>query len=354
MKRIISALIVVLLLVTMVTGCKKESNRPFDYDLTKYITLGDFMGIEYTYEVAEVTDEAVTQYVNSALSEKGYGEEVEITDRAVIVGDTANIDYEGKLDGVAFEGGSAQGHDLVIGSNSFIEGFEEGIVGMTVGETKDLKLTFPENYHSEDLKGKSVVFTVKVNAIKNKAYPELTDSIANELSSDCKTVAEYMDYARAQVLAANETNAVNEKENEIWGKIIEGVTVKSFPKDEVENYKKVIIENYDSSLQSQYGITYEEYIKEVYNKTLEDVDADLTAQAEGMLKEYMTIVAIARDQDLELSEEEYKAQADKYAAANGYATTEEFLEAVDESKFQLQLLIDIVMDYVVENAVEVK
>ncbi len=352
MKRILCAILTLLLTVTMVCGCKKqESIRPFDYDLSKHITLGKYVGVEYTYEVAEVTDESITSYINSALSEKGYGEEKEITDRAVQNGDTVNIDFVGTKDGVAFEGGSSQGHDLVIGSGSFIDGFESGLVGAKKGEKRTLDLTFPENYGNEELNGAAVKFDVTINSIKTKVYPELTDAIVAEIS-DKKTVAEYREYANAQVLAQNQQAATNKMESDIWSKIVSDTKAKSLPEKEIENYKNLILENYEQAAQSQYGVSYEEVLK-ASNLTLDDIDEELTAQAEQAVKEYMTVVAIARDQDLELTDEEYEKELSNYATSNGYKSAKEFKDAIDESQFYLSLVINRVMDFVVENAVNI-
>ncbi len=351
MKRIVSVILVLILMLTLVCGCKKESSRPFDYDLSKYITLGEYVGIEYTYSVDPVTDEAVESYVNSALSAKSYGEEKTITDRAVKVGDKVNIAFEGKLDGKAFDGGSSESYDLVIGSNSFIEGFEDGLVGAKTGEKRSLNLKFPENYGKDELNGKDVVFDVTVKSIKATVYPELTDEIVAEIS-DKKTVDEYMKYANEQVAIQNEQNAKNKMESDIWTKIISAVKVTDFPKAEVENYRKLLLENYENTAQQQYGVSYEELLK-AYGQTLEDIEPEIVQQAEQAVKEYMTIVAIARAEGLDITDEEYNEQLVKYAESNGYSSAKEFQAAIDESQFYLTLVIDKVMNFVIENATNV-
>ena len=137
-----------------------------DVDVDSLVVLGEYKGLKLEAEKSEVTDEMVESSLKSAFSMNPLMKEV--TDRAVQEGDTANIDYEGKFADtkVAFDGGTAQGYDLKIGSGSFIDGFEDGLIGVGIGETVDLNLTFPENYGSEDLAGKDVIFTVKVNSIK--------------------------------------------------------------------------------------------------------------------------------------------------------------------------------------------
>lgn len=350
-KRLFALLAAACMLITL-GGCNKSSKRPFNYDLSKYITLGDYIGVNYTYSVDEVTDEAVTSLINSELSSKGYGETIKITDRGIKNGDTANIDFVGKLDGEEFAGGSSTNHNLVIGSKSFIDGFEDGLIGVKTGDTVDINLTFPENYDNAELKGKDVVFTVTVNYITIVKYPELTDDLIAEIS-DYTTIDEYMKYANDSVAATNQKNAADKKKNDIWSKIVNDVEVKSLPEEEIENYKKLIIESYDSIASSQYGMTYEEFLKTYMGQTLDDVDENLTAQAKGAVKEYMTIVAIARAQNIEIGDEEYNEQVKNYSASNGYSDTEDFLKAVDEEQFYLSLLVEKVMNFVVDNAVQV-
>lgn len=352
MKKKIAVIAVFIIVLTLISGCKGKSNRPFDYDISKYIALGDYIGIEYTYSVEEVTEEAINSYINSALADKGYGEESDVTDRAVQNGDEVNISFVGRMNGEEFEGGSSDSYDLLIGSNSFIDGFEAGLVGVNKGETKVLDLKFPDDYGNEELNGKDVEFTVTVNSITTIVYPELTDEIVKEIS-DCQTVDEYNTYVNDQVQLTNEQNATNDKEMQIWNKIVENTTVYSYPENELTKYKEIILDSYDQSAQSQFGMSYEEFLKQAYNKTLEDIDDEIMEQVKATVKDYMTVVAIARDQDLDLTDEEYQSELESYAKSNGYSDTQEFLDAIDESQFYLSLLINRVMDFVVDNAVQI-
>ena len=151
-------------------GSKKdESGLKYlsDFKAEDYVKLGEYKGVEISVAEPEVTQEALEGAISVMLSEDSKVEPVEVTGRSVKAGDSVNIDYEGKLDGVAFEGGTAQGADLIIGSGRFIGGFEAGMIGMEIGETRDLDLSFPDPYTpNPDLAGKPVVFTVKVNSIK--------------------------------------------------------------------------------------------------------------------------------------------------------------------------------------------
>lgn len=354
MKKHIAAAAAIAIALTCLVGCKhKSSDIPFDYDLSKYLTLGQYTGIEYSYTEPQISDEDVTKYIHGKMSDKGYGENKEVTDRTVKNGDTVNIKFVGKVDGSEFEGGTSDSSDLEIGSNSFIEGFEDGCIGMSVGETKVLNLKFPENYGKENLNGKDVEFTVTVNKITETIYPEFTDDIAKELSSDYPTADEYKKYASEQVLNESISAAESQKENDIWTKVMANASFTSVPDDEVAKYKELLLKTYDSQAQSAYNMTYEELLKQAYNMTLDDIDDELTKQAETATKQYMVVMAIAREQNLTPDDEEFNKQVEKEAASNGYKSTDEFLKAIDKSQFYLKLTIDSVMDFVVENAKQV-
>ena len=191
--------------VTAVGGYMKDLNAE------DYVTLGEYKGVEVTLDEPEVTDEYLDGYIeyvqqNNAVS-------TPVTDRAVEMGDVVNIDYVGKIDGVAFDGGSAQGSDLTIGSGQFIDGFEDGCIGMKVGETKDVEATFPDPYkNNPDLAGKVAVFTVTVNSISVEEIPELTDEYVQSLSLEgCTNVEEYRAYVYDVLLEQQQESYESDK-----------------------------------------------------------------------------------------------------------------------------------------------
>ena len=161
------------------------------------VQLGDYKGLEIEKQSSELTDEEVQESIDHQLGH--LAEMVVKEDGAVEDGDTVNIDFDGYVDGEQFEGGQADGYDLEIGSGSFIPGFEEQLVGVKAGEEKDVNVTFPEEYHAEELAGKEATFKTKVNEIKFKDVPELTDEIANELDAEANTVDEYKENLRKRL-----------------------------------------------------------------------------------------------------------------------------------------------------------
>ena len=212
-----------------------------DIAVDDYVTLGEYKGLEVLQSKQEVTQQDVDNFIHYTL--EGYSELQPITDRDVVEnGDTANIDYEGKKDGVAFDGGTAQGQDLVIGSGTFIPGFEEGLVGVKVGETVDLDLTFPEEYHSEELAGQKVVFTVTVNSISRHVDPELTDEFVAGLGIEgISTVAEFQEYAKQGLEdQALEDFNYNVK-MQVLTLVMNNAQIQEPPAELVEKYKNVTV-----------------------------------------------------------------------------------------------------------------
>ena len=297
---------------TTVNG--ENNEKMYDYDLGEYVVLGEFPKV--TYDNASV-DELVADSVNQIAS--NFAETKEITDRAVKDGDTVNIDYVGTMDGVAFDGGTDQGYDLVIGSGNFIPGFEDGLIGHTLGEEVVLDLTFPDSYHVADLKGKAVVFTVKINKITESIVPELTDAMVESLEQDdYKTVAEFNAFITD--LATKEV---------IWETYVKSCEIKKYPEKEVDGYINNVISNY--TVQAQY-----------YNMTLESLLSIMGFSGLDQFKEYvekdvkntvateMVIYQTVREKKIEVSDEEYSTYALELAEENGIASVEELENQVDE------------------------
>lgn len=297
------------------TTANGESNgKLYDYDLGEYIVLGEFPKVIYDNEKV---DELVASTVNQVAS--NFADKKEVTDRAVKSGDTVNIDYLGKMNGVAFEGGEAKGFDLVIGSNNFIPGFEDGLIGHNIGEEVVLDLKFPDSYHVADLKGKAVVFTVKINKITETIVPELTDAMIDSLKRDeYKTVAEFKSFITD--LATKEV---------IWETYVRSCEIKKYPEKEVDGYVNNVISNY--TVQAQY-----------YNMTLENLLSAMGFSSIDGFKEYvetdvkntvateMVIYQTVREKKIEVSDDEYKIYALELAKENSIASVEEFEKQVEK------------------------
>lgn len=301
-----------------VEGEPEVANAVID---TEYVTIGDYTKLEIEkVEVAQVTDEQVQSEFDSYMA--AYAEEVEVTDRDVLEnGDIADIDYVGKIDGVAFDGGSANGYRLELGSNTFIDGFEAGLVGVKKGETKTLELTFPENYSNTEYAGKAATFDVTVNGIYKTQSPEITDAFVAE-KTEYDSIAAYKEAIKSQIQASNESTALNNKRGAIWAALAENAAVKKYNEEKVADY---IIEykNYmDSAISSTYGMTFDAYL-ETSGMTKDDFKATALSNSKSMAKQQLFLDAIAEKEGLKATEEDLAEYIKDYMESMGYTTEEE-------------------------------
>ena len=326
------------------TGTAIEFN-PADY-IEK---LAEYKGLEYSKMDTEATDAEIEERVKAFL--KNYPDK--ITDRAIKKGDTANIDYVGKKDGVAFEGGTANGFDLGIGSGSFIPGFEEGLVGKKPGETVDLNLTFPEDYRSEELKGAKVVFTVKINYILGEAPTELTDELV-KANTDFKTAEEYKADIKAKLEEGKKSEAKKAATRELLEKVVTTSAIKSVPKDAEDRYYEQIME-YWNNVSAQYGAELKDFVKEQFKFSEEEFEVEVRAQAVNAAKQLLVIRAIAEAEKLELTDEEYQAGLNNYYENSGAKGSMDL--AAFESNFGKARIADLILSekiekFLLENAKE--
>lgn len=265
--------------MALLTGCGGEKTA------SDYVTLGQYKGVEIT-AVPDVTDEAVETELVARFRD------------TVEEGDTVNIDYVGKKDDVAFDGGTAQGQELTIGSNTYIDGFEEGLVGVKVGETVDLDLTFPDPYQNNpDLAGAPVVFTVTVNSINGVVGAEMTDEVV-AANTSYATVDEY----RVAVKEELQELIDNEKKTALWEKVHGNATIKGYPEDEIEAYVNDVL-SYYQSMASYYGIDLATLLS-ANGLTEEQFKSDCEETARQETGRYMVLEAIAEAEGMTVSQEE--------------------------------------------------
>ncbi len=335
------------LLVGGLAGCGKETGELATLKTEKYVELGDYTGFQVSAEKQKVTEEDVDQYIDLALQNKV--EPVEVTDRAVEDGDTVNIDYEGKIDGETFDGGTAAGYDLVIGSGSFIAGFEDGLIGAALGETRDLDISFPDPYpNNTELSGKSVTFTVTVNAIK--AAPELNDELAATLDENCKTVEAY----RQKVLDDLTEDAKANFDNEIETQLIEQLSAKTtFKKDPPEEMVEEYLDRIKSNLETAakyYGVSFSQLLQAQYGITEEQFEEQARPGAVQSAQESILLQAIANKEGLNPTEEEVQAALEADAKNRGFESVDAFKEAIDELNYRDYTMVKKVLDFIKENS----
>ena len=321
-----------------------------EINVDEYVTLGEYKGLEVEATLIEITDAEIETVIEEYR--QGNAQLQEVTDRNMVQeGDIANIDYVGKKDGVAFDGGSDTGYDLTIGSGSFIAGFEEGLIGVEVGETVDLNLTFPENYHEDSLAGAEVVFTVTVNSISKMEAPEVTDEYVQSLEVEGVTTVEGW---RQYIKDALETTARDEYKYEVQlqllEKIMENATVKEAPEALQMKYKNVT----NSQMEYQaayYGIDLESFIEMAYGLDMETYDATITAAAAESAKLALICKKIGDIEGLDITDEELEASIEANYLSWGYASVEECKANMDEESYRDDLLIDEVLELLMEYAV---
>jgi len=320
-----------------------------EYVVSDYIKLGQYKGVEVTVDPLEVTEEDIDTAINAALVENTTTEE--ITDRTDVKnGDIVNIVYEGLKDGVAFDGGTATDFDLTIGSGSFIEGFEEQLIGAKVGDKKELNVTFPKEYtQSPDMAGQAVVFKVTVNAIKKEVVPVLNVEFV-QANSDYDTIDAYKESIRASLQAQNEKDMASQKTNNVIAAIIENSEISSYPQTLIDYYSTEM-KNYYTQYATQFGMDFAAFLT-ASEVTEEEFSSQMKLYAESMASQELVIKSIITAESIEISDAEYEAGVTKLAAEYEYPSSEEFLKVATEKDIKETLLWQKVIDFVTAQAKE--
>lgn len=282
------------------------------------VTLGDYKALNYELEEVTVTDEEVENEINKTLERKGDLELKE--DGTVEDGDTVVIDFEGFKDEVAFDGGKADNYELVIGSHSFIPGFEEQVVGMKSEETKDINVTFPEDYHVEELKGAPVVFKVTVHEIKKKVLPTLDDEFVKELKiENVETVDAYKEHVKESILAGKKAEAERKADEKLLKALCDEATI-NIPSVMIEKETEAMLNDQAARLQYQ-GIPFDQYLK-IIGQTREDIKKQLEESATARIKTTLCLEEVAKLENLEASDEDIEKYYDDMAKGYGMDVAE--------------------------------
>ena len=307
------------------------------------VTIEGYKGIEAEKKVEKVTAKAVDEEVKKARERNA--RTVEVTDRAAAMGDIANIDYEGSVDGVAFDGGKGEGHDLKLGSGSFIPGFEDQIVGKSVGEEFDVNVTFPEDYHAKELAGKAAVFKTKLNAIKFEELPKLDDEFAKDVS-EFDTLAEYKADIKAKMEKRNEDKAQAEFETALAEALMDKL-VAEIPEPMFEAETENFVRDYDTRLR-QSGLDLKTYFKYT-GLTLEALREQMRPQAEKQVKIRLALEKIAELEALTVTDEEVEAEYTRISEAYN-VPADQVKGMILAEDIKADLLVAHAMDLVKENA----
>ncbi len=311
----------------------------FDCPVYPDVTLGDYKNLGYKVEEVKIEDKEVDDQIADLLNRKADLELKE--DGEVEDGDTTVIDFEGFLDGVAFEGGKGENYDLVIGSHSFIPGFEEQLIGMKAEETKDINVTFPEDYHASDLKGKEAVFKVTVHEIKKKVLPELNDEFVTEQKiENVNTVEELRNYTKENLSKRKESEALNKAENDLMDKLVE-ITESEIPEVMVNSELDMMVQNYEQRMMQQ-GLSLKQFL-DITKQSMDDLRNSMKEDAVKRLKINLALDEIAKKENVEVLEEDLNAEYQKMADMYGM-DVEEVKKYVPDSTLKDDLRLQKALD----------
>ncbi len=288
-----------------------EQGKPFIFEaevaIRPEVELGQYKGVEISKVDAEVTDADIEEELKKVQEQNS--RIVTIEDRAVQDGDMTVIDFEGFIDGEAFDGGKGNNYSLTIGSHSFIDNFEEQLIGMNIDDEKEIHVTFPEDYHAENLKGKPAMFKVKINEIKEKLLPDLDDDFASDVS-DFDTLDEYKEDLKKTIGEKKESEAKTKKQNEAVDKAVENAKM-DIPNAMIDTQVQRMVEDFSQRLQQQ-GLTIEQYFQYT-GLTPDKIIGDMKPEAERRIKNSLVLAAVAKAENIEISDDEYEEELKKMA-----------------------------------------
>ena len=310
------------------------------------VTLGEYKGVEVKREHTLVTEDEVNAEIEKERNKQAA--EVSVEDRAVAEGDTVNLDYSGSVDGVKFAGGTAEAQTLKIGSHTFIPGFEEQMVGMNIGEEKDLEVTFPEEYHAKELAGKKAVFHVKVNSITETQLPALDDDFAKDIS-EFDTLDEYKANVRAKLEAQAAERDNNAFTNAVIEKVMENATVE-IPEAMVERQIDSMVRNFEARL-AQQGLKLADFIKYM-GQDEKSFRNQYREQAEKSVRANLVLEAVENAENFEATEEEIDAEIAKFAGQVGQdvENLKKNLTEGDREYFKADVIRDKAVKFLCDNA----
>ena len=329
-----------------------EKGKPFIYTAEvatrPEVALGKYMGVTVTKIDTSVTEEEVEAELENQRNTNA--RTVTVTDRPVKEGDTAVIDFEGFVDGVAFDGGKAENHSLEIGSHSFIDTFEDQLVGKNAGDEVEVNVTFPEEYQAADLAGKPAVFKVKINEIKAKELPELNDEFAQDVAG-VDTLAEYKEELKKNLTEKKENEAKKTKEDEAIQKIIDKSKM-DLPEAMIDTQCETMVNEFAQRI-AQSGLSMDQYLQ-FSGMTVDQLKEQVRPEAETRIKSSLVLEQIAKEENIEVSDEDIDAEIEKMAKAYGMEADKlkEYMGDSEKESMKRDLAITKAVDLIMENVKE--
>ena len=329
-----------------------EKGKPFIYTaevaVRPEVTLGKYMGVTVTKIDTSVSDDEVAEALEQQRNNNA--RTISVTDRPVAVGDTAVIDFEGFVDGVAFEGGKGENHPLEIGSHTFIDNFEDQLVGKNAGDEVEVNVTFPEQYQAADLAGKPATFKVKINEIKAKELPELDDEFAQDVS-EFDTLAEYKESLKKNIEEKKENEAKRTKEDEAVQKIIDKSKM-DIPEAMIDTQCETMIEEFAQRI-AQSGLSMDQYLQ-FSGLTVDGLKEQVRPEALSRIQASLVLEQIAKDENIEVSDDDVNAEIEKMAASYGMEADKlkEYMGDAEKESMKKDLAINKAVELVMSNVKE--
>lgn len=338
--------------MTMLTGCGKKVDGVDQQGMidkyAAYCDLPDYKGLEYTETKSTVTDADVRNKIDSLLQQ--YATKTQVKEGTVADGDNVNIDFVGSIDGVEFEGGNSNGagYDLTLGSGSMIPGFEDGIVGHKVGETFNIKATFPENYGKDELNGKEADFKITINYLTQTELPEYNDAFVASYT-DATSILEYEDSVRKDLVEQYEQSDKNQNESAIMQVLVEKTTYNEYPQQEMQDLIDKSIAQQEQAA-SSYGYSLGDYVTARYGFSDEDSFRQyIQGLAEDYIKEKIAVCAVAKDTGITVTKEEVDNYKKKIMDYYSYEDESKLEENYSSEDIVYYALAEKVVDFLLEN-----
>lgn len=329
-----------------------EKGKPFIYTaevaVKPEVTLGKYMGVTVTKVDTSVSEEEIAAELENERNKNS--RTVSVTDRPVQEGDTAVIDFEGFVDGVPFEGGKAEGHSLEIGSHTFIDTFEDQLIGKNVGDDVDVNVTFPDQYQAPELAGKPALFKVKIHEIKAKELPELNDEFASEVSEK-ETLAEFKEEIKERLAQAKEAEAKAQKEEEAIQKIIEKSKM-DIPEAMIETQCETMLDEFAQRI-TQSGLSFEQYLQ-FSGTDVNGLKEQVRPEAVKRIQSSLVLEQIAKEENIEVSDADIDAEIEKMAAAYGMEADKlkEYMGEAEKNSMKSDLAITKAVELIMDNVKE--
>ena len=332
--------------------CIRDRGKPFIFTaevaVKPEVTLGKYMGVTVTKIDTSVSDEEVDEALEKERNNNA--RTINVTDRPVAQGDTAVIDFEGFVDGVAFEGGKGENHSLEIGSHTFIDTFEDQLVGKNVGDEVDVNVTFPEQYQAADLAGKPATFKVKINEIKAKELPELDDEFAKDVS-EFDTLAEYKESLKKDLEKKKQDEAKRTKEDEAIQKIIDKSKME-IPEAMIDTQCETMIEEFAQRI-AQSGLSMDQYLQ-FSGLTVDGLKEQVRPEALTRIQSSLVLEQIAKEENIEVSDADVDAEIEKMAKNYGMEADKlkEYMGEGEKESMKRELAITKAVELIMDNIKE--